>query len=213
MSPALQETFMREIAPILAATVPRVIRPVGCEDSEELVQDAMAEACQAVDALERRRQPIIPKSVAHYAVQRLKSGRRSTSGGRTDVMSPGCRLDGKAHVVSLDEPLDRHANGTDDECLCFGDLIADRRDDPGVRAIREADWEGFIEELPERQRTVVLGTAAGLTGIEQAGRLGVTPPRIVQIRREVARNALRFWGDSVLTDVMVKPLWMRTRAA
>jgi hypothetical protein len=39
MSPAAQELFMSQIAPILIAAVPRVVIPVGAEDADELVQD------------------------------------------------------------------------------------------------------------------------------------------------------------------------------
>ena len=78
MSPALQARFMAEIAPILVATVPRVVIPVGAEDARELTQDALAEACAAVDRLEKEDRPIHPQAVAFYTIQRLKTGRRST---------------------------------------------------------------------------------------------------------------------------------------
>ena len=96
MSPAVQELFMAQIAPIPTAAVPRIVVPVGAEDADELVQDALVAACEAVHRLEKRGQQIIPRSVAYYTIQRLKSGRRSTGSGRTDVMSPGCQLDGNA---------------------------------------------------------------------------------------------------------------------
>ena len=111
MSPAAQRLFMTEIAPILMTTVPRVITPIGSEDHDELVQDALAEACRATDTLERRGKSILPSSVAHYTLQRLKSGRRSTSGGRTDVLHPACQLDGKSALLFLDAPVQRVGSG------------------------------------------------------------------------------------------------------
>ena len=56
MSPAAQELFMSQIAPILIAAVPRVVVPVGAEDADELVQDALVAACEAVHRLEKRGQ-------------------------------------------------------------------------------------------------------------------------------------------------------------
>jgi hypothetical protein len=68
--------------------------PVGAEDADELVQDALVAACDAVHRPEKRGRQIIPRSVAYYPILRLKTGRRSAGAGRTDVMSPGCQLDG-----------------------------------------------------------------------------------------------------------------------
>ena len=121
MSPAAQELFMSQIAPILMAAVPRVVIPVGAEDADELVQDALVAACEAVHRLEKRGKQIIPKSVAYYTIQRLKSGRRSTGAGRTDVMSPGRQLDGKVSLSSLDEPL---LVNDENENLTLGDVLA-----------------------------------------------------------------------------------------
>ena len=136
MSPAAQELFMSQIAPILIAAVPRVVVPVGAEDADELVQDALVAACESVHRLEKRGQQIIPKSVAYYTIQRLKMGRRSTGAGRTDVMSPGCQLDGNASLSSLDEPV--HVSD-DNEDLLLGDVLAGRKDDPSQMATRNAD--------------------------------------------------------------------------
>jgi len=49
MSPSAAEMLLTQILPILQVTVPRVVRPVGAEDSDELVQDAAAMAAQMVD--------------------------------------------------------------------------------------------------------------------------------------------------------------------
>ena len=85
---------MAQIAPILMAAVPRVVVPVGAEDADELVQDALVAACEAVHRLEKRGKQIIPRSVAYYTIQRLKTGRRSTGAGRTDVMPPAASSTG-----------------------------------------------------------------------------------------------------------------------
>jgi hypothetical protein len=134
MSPAAQQLFMQQIAPILIAAVPRVVVPVGAEDADELVQDALVAACEAVHRLEKRGQQIIPRSVAYYTIQRLQSGRRSTGGGRTDVLSPGCQLDGNASISSLDEPV--HASDEENDDLALGDVLAARKDDPSQIAAR-----------------------------------------------------------------------------
>ena len=45
--------LLEEIAPRLRSAVPRVVLPVGAEDSEELVQDAIYTAAWMIDRVER----------------------------------------------------------------------------------------------------------------------------------------------------------------
>ena len=208
MSPTLQQQFMTEVAPVLAATVPRVVRPVGSEDADELVQDALAEACRAADSLERRNQPISPSALVFYTLQRLKAGRRSTGAGRTDVMSPGCQLDGRSQIESLDAP---ETIGDECEELSLGDVIAHKRDDPGSRAVRSMDWSEFVSGLTRPQQQVVWATATGFGTNAQADLLKVSPPHITQQKRAVAAKATGFWGDTVLQDVGERPLWSKAR--
>ncbi len=206
MSPAAQELFMSEIAPILVAAVPRVVMPVGAEDADELVQDALVSACEAVHRLEKRGKQIIPKSVAYYTIQRLKSGRRSMSAGRTDVMSPGCQLDGNASVASLDDAV--HANDGDED-LTLGDVLAGRKDDPSQTAARNSAWGECMSMLDGRQQYIVRAMAEGRSVNRQAEELKVSPPAVCQRRDTIGRRARRFWGESVLADVQMQPLWRR----
>jgi len=105
MSPQLQEEFAREALPVLTAAVPRTVCAIGSEDPQELVQEALAMACQAADALEKKGQPVPLRSVCYYTLQRLKTGRRNTSSGRTDVLSPAFQLDGNGPLLSLGSPV------------------------------------------------------------------------------------------------------------
>jgi hypothetical protein len=206
MSPAMQEFFMSQIAPILVAVVPRVVIPIGAEDADEQVQDALVAACEAVHRLEKRAKQILPRSVAYYTIQRLKMGRRSTGAGRIDVMSPGCQLDGHASVASLEEPV--HVSDGDDD-FALGDVLAGRRDDPSQVAVRNADWGKFMEVLDAPQRYIVKATAEGKSYMGQAAQLKVSPSAITQRKDTIAKRARRFWGDEVLADVQVLPRWRR----
>ena len=51
------------------AAVPRVVIPVGAEDADELVQDALVAACEAVHRLEKKGKQIVPRSVAYYTIR------------------------------------------------------------------------------------------------------------------------------------------------
>jgi hypothetical protein len=61
----------------------------------------MAMAAQMLDGLEQRGKQVTPGNVAYYTILHLKSGRRSYSGGRTDVMGSSTQLDHSAMVLSL----------------------------------------------------------------------------------------------------------------
>ena len=105
MSPKAGFVLMDQIAPRLRATIPHVVRPTGSEDAEELLQDALAMAAQMLHALEARGKEVTVGNICYYVVLLMKSGRRSQSANRTDVLSPGTMLDGKSCALSLEESV------------------------------------------------------------------------------------------------------------
>ena len=94
---------MEEIAPRLKAVIPH-IKTVGAEDTEELLQDALAVAAKMLHDLEERGKEVTPGNICYYVTLHMKSGRRSYSAGRTDVMGSGTQLDHKSCVLSFQEP-------------------------------------------------------------------------------------------------------------
>ena len=44
---------------------------------------------------------------------------------------------------------------------------------------------------------------------ELATEMNVSPPRVVQLKREIAADARGYWGESVLQDAGAKPAWRR----
>lgn len=107
MSPIAGQLLLHEILPIIQAPLPRAVKRIGSEDYSELVQDCIASAAQMLDTAERAGKPLIAKSIAFYAVQRAKTGRRSTSAGRCCPLAPATVLDGHSVSESLDAPANR----------------------------------------------------------------------------------------------------------
>ena len=97
--------LLDQIAPRLRATILYAVRPTGAEDTEELLQDATAMAAQMLHALEARGKEVTVGNVCYYVTLLMKSGRRSQSANRTDVLSPGAMLDRKSVALSLEEPV------------------------------------------------------------------------------------------------------------
>jgi hypothetical protein len=105
MSPQSGVVLMEEIAPRLRSAIPQCVRKVGCEDNDELLQDGLAMAAEMLHNLEMRDKQVTPGNVAYYCLLHLKSGRRSYSGGRTDVMGSSTQLDHNSMVLSFEEEV------------------------------------------------------------------------------------------------------------
>jgi hypothetical protein len=198
---------LEKIVPIIQSTVPRTVNPVGSDDHQELVQDAIVSACQMAESLERQNRPIIASSIAYYAIQRTKTGRRSQYGGRADVLCPAAIMDGNSAPVSLDACLGTDAE--DDDNATLGDVIADRRDDPATIAARKLDWDAFMYQLSEGQRMVVRETAIGTQAKDLAEALHVSRPRITQLKREVGIRLRGFMGEDILAESLREIPWRR----
>src|SRR4051812_11350644 len=78
--------LVEQIAPRLKHVVPH-LKPVGCEDTEELYQDGLAMAAKMLHDLEQRGKQVTPGNICYYVTLHLKSGRRSHGSGRTDALA------------------------------------------------------------------------------------------------------------------------------
>ena len=63
--------------------------------------------------------------------------------------------------------------------------------------------------LDGRQQYIVRSIAEGESHSGQAAQLKISPSAITQRRHSIAKRALEFWGDEVLADVQMLPLWRR----
>ena len=202
------EMLVSRIMPIiLGAIAGGAVRPMDTEDVAELQQDCVASAAAMLDAVETQGKPMKPSVIAYYALQRAKTGRRSMSAGRTDVLSPGTILDGNSAVVSMDALLEEGEQ--DDADMTLHDVLEGRGEGPDVKAARDIDWGGVMATLPAQQRKVVRCTAEGYGPSDIGEKLRVSAPRIVRIKREVAARIREAWGDDAVADVCRKPVWRR----
>ena len=129
MSPESGAVLMDQIAPRLKAAVP-YIRPVGCEDKEELYQDGLCMAARLLEANEQKGKTVPASSVAYYTILHLKSGRRSHSAARTDVYGSGTQLDGKTALVSTETEVGYDPETM--EAIRLGEFLACHQNDPST---------------------------------------------------------------------------------
>jgi len=155
MSPQTGWLLQEEVVPRLRAVIPYAVRCVGCEDAEELIQDATANAAGIFHRAEAAGKKVAASSVAYYAIQHCKSGRRRVANSRVDALASGTQLDGHTRMHSLDEVVatNEEAGG---EIFTFNDVLSNDQEDPSTKASRHLDWESFWAVLSERERVVVL---------------------------------------------------------
>ena len=203
MSPSAALMLEKQIYPIIRNTIPRTVRPMGSEDHEELVQDATASAAEMIESMEKSGREPLPHSIAYYSIQRTKSGRRSYGDRRMDVMSPGFQMDHENALCSMQEPVCEEEDST------VGDTIACKSEDTATKVLRQIDWQAFLETLDARKRRIIEELMFGYGTGEIASLLAVSATRIVQLKREIARQIKEFMGDNILTEAGQESIWER----
>jgi len=204
MSPQAGLVLVQEIAPRLRSAIPGV-RKVGAEDDEELLQDGLTMAAEMLHNLEARGKSVTPGNVAYYCLLHLKSGRRSYSGGRTDVMGSGTQLDHSSMVLSFEEEV-----GFDPELgepITLGELLTTENDDPAMTAGRNLDWHEFMDTHDHRFEAILDATACGQTMEPVARRYGCSLSTISSLKRRLSAELQESFGEDILTEVARRPEW------
>jgi hypothetical protein len=67
--------LQEEVVPRLRSAIPQAVNFVGCEDAQELIQDATAMAARILHNAEAKGKKVPGSSVAYYSIQHCRSGR------------------------------------------------------------------------------------------------------------------------------------------
>lgn len=205
MSPEIGQFLLHEVVPRIRVLVPQLVPPVGCEDAEELIQDAVAIAAASLVSLSARGKRVTPGNVAHYAVLKVQSGRRSYGTSSTDPLHPCAQLKGHSRLHSLDEPAPTSLEYG--EPISLGELIGGETEDPATRCARKLDWQGFAERLDERSRAIIISLLEGQPLDALSTVFGVSPSAIRQTRDKLAGKLREFMGEAVLSESLRAPHW------
>lgn len=204
--------LVEEIVPRIAAVVARSVKLVGCEDVEEVTQDAIAMAARMLDSVERSGKKVTVGNIAYYFLQHIKSGRRSVGNSVVDVLATGTQLHGKCVVQSLNE-IDPHDHGDDEGNFPLAEMLSRDSEDPSTLAGRELDWERFLETQDECGKTLVMYAAEGHHMSDVAKQCGVNPHAVQQRRNRLARDLREYFGDNILAELARVPGWMNNLMA
>jgi hypothetical protein len=197
--------LVEHIATRLRALVPKSVKPVGAEDTEELVQDAIVIAAQMLHRVELSGKKFTPGNIAYYAVLHMRSGRRSQSATRTDTMAPGTQLDHKSTVLSFEDEV-----GYDPELdapITLGELLASDHEDPSMEAARNLDWELFLATHDYRYGVILKGMAEGRTLKDTATTQGEWYPGMWALKQRMAEDVREYLGPDAIAESVRTPRW------
>ena len=205
MSPQAGTVLLEQIAPRLKSAV-RYIKPVGAEDKDELYQDGLCMAAHLLDANERNGKQVPPSSVAYYTILHLKSGRRSHSAARTDVMGSGTQLDGKTCVLSMETEVgwDPEMN----EAIRLGEFLACNQDDPSVRAARNLDWDDFTNSHDYRYGVLLTDMAEGKDVLARSKEWGQKYSQVRSMKEKMEMALREHMGPEAVSDAVRRPAWV-----
>jgi DNA-directed RNA polymerase specialized sigma24 family protein len=205
----MDEMLVHEVVPRLR-NVARTIPKVGHEDDEEIIQDCTLQAARMMDSAERAGRPISAGNASYYAAKAARSGRRSYYTGRSDVMSPGCQIDGKARHEWLDDEIEMEFgdSGTLHDVIALHGYQG-QEPDPAEEAARNLDWEMFLASHPSRHRTAILVLVEGGTMREAGKRCGLKDSAALNLKRRIAADLIAFFGEDVVRRLLdgVRPGW------
>ena len=105
MSSHADTVLTEEIVPRLRHMIPHHVPRVGSEDTEELLQDATLIAARMLDRARANGKTVTLGNIAYYTMLHLRSGRRSHSAGRSDVLGTRTQLMGLSRVTALAAPM------------------------------------------------------------------------------------------------------------
>jgi len=205
MSPQAGVVLVQEIAPRLRSAIPQCVTKVGAEDDEELLQDGLTMAAQMLNNLELRGKQVTPGNVAYYCLLHLKSGRRSYSGGRTDVMGSATQLDHSSMVLSFEEAV-----GFDPELgepVTLGELLTTDEDDPAMTAARNLDWNEFMDTHDHRFEAILDAMVTGQKMEPVARRYGCSLSTISCLKKRLGAELRESFGEDILLEVACSPEW------
>ena len=203
MSPNAGNILLNEVAPRLHTTVRRQVPAVGCEDAQELTQDAVALAARLLHQAEANGKSVTAGNIAYYALQHAKSGRRSVGYSNADVLGTATQLNGRSLVKSLHAPVPLPEDAEAD----FLDLFESEPEDPSCLAARKLDWAAFLATVEERARAILLCVAEGGSLRSVAIRWGVSDSTMQGYKRKLAAAIREFMGADVLTLIVKQPAW------
>jgi hypothetical protein len=189
-----QAGFM-SILPTVQTTAKIRFRRLPAAQREEAIQETIAAACMhyQLAAAQGKLHAVRPGPLADFAVRHVRTGRHvgGSQDAAKDVMSPVCH---QRHGVRMHSyHADRSACGTDGWRQV---AIADRKDPIPETAAFRIDFARWLRTLARRDRRIIAAFTSGEGTAAVAGRFGISPGRVSQLRRLYEQRWHCFHGEA-----------------
>jgi hypothetical protein len=184
---AAGERFAADL-PRVRAVVRYATRPVPCPAAREEVAAEAVAWRYYVGLLRRGKDPgAFVTTLARRAAQAALAGRRVAGAEKAgDALSPVARLRGRVRVDRLGARVERDVGRRPGDVVAAELAAADPRVRVPDQAAFRVDFPRFREGLTPATRAALDLLAAGWGTGAAAARLGVSPARVSQLRRELA---------------------------
>ena len=197
--------LVEKITPRLRTLVPKSVKPVGAEDPEELLQDAITIAAQMLHRVEVSGKTVTPGNIAYFTILHMRSGRRSQGSSCVDTMAAGTQLNGNSSVLSFEDEV-----GYDPELdapITLGELLASEHEDPAMEAARNIDWQLFVATHDYRYGLIIRGMAEGQSLNTTAERSGHLYMSLYGLKEKMAEDVRAYLGERAVADSVKTPRW------
>lgn len=206
MSPQAGWILKEEIAPRIAAVVPRSIQSVGAEDHQEFIQDGITMAAKMVDRVEAQGKlgKVSASNIAYYTLQHLKSGRRAGGCSTADAHGTQAQLNGASELHSLQEIVAETECG---DVLELHDTLTTNNDDPSTIVARHLDWQMVLAGLTKLELAIVHALAEGLTLRQVVRACKVSLAKVQEFEQRLALKVVEIMGLDAIANAMTRPQW------
>jgi hypothetical protein len=106
----------------------------------------------------------------------------------------------------MDEPMAISGDDPGTE-MTLHDVLADTAEDVDVTVARRMDWDLVLGRLEARNKTVVTAMAAGYGTGEIADQIHVSPPRVCQLKEDLAEYVVDSWGTTGIAEASTPSQW------
>ena len=162
-------------------------------------------AAHLLEANEQQGKQVAASSVAYYTILHLKSGRRSHSAARTDVMGSGTQLDGRTAVMSMESEIGYDPETQ--EAIRLGEFLACSQDDPSTRAARNIDWDEFTNSHDYRYAVLLKDMAEGKDVLSRSKEWGSKYSQVRVLKERMEAELREHLGHEAVSEACRVPLW------
>ena len=186
-----QAGFM-SVLPAVATHANIQFRRLSPERREDAVQEAIASACVSYRSLAAKGRPHAarPSTLATFAVNHVRNGRHvgGSQDPARDALSPAAQARHRFRTTGYDV-YDRDTGGWRQLA------VADRRDPVPDTAAFRIDFARWLRTLARRDQRIISALIGGDGTGAVAGRFGLSPARVSQLRRRYEQLWRAFHGE------------------